>query len=112
MMGTMISPAQAAPNYVFPITGCEYTYPKAHHSYPATDIFAKVGCRYVAVTSGVIDEVNRVDTWSGKTNLGIDRGGLYVSFIGDDGVRYYASHLRTIPQSIQPGVAVKVGRLL
>jgi murein DD-endopeptidase MepM/ murein hydrolase activator NlpD len=48
----------------------------------------------------------------GKTNLGIDRGGLYVSFIGDDGVRYYASHLRTIPQSIQPGVAVKVGRLL
>jgi hypothetical protein len=24
---------------------------------------------YVAVTSGVIDEVNRVDSWSGKTNL-------------------------------------------
>jgi hypothetical protein len=54
-----------------------------------------IGCRYVAVTSGVIDEVNRVDTWSGKTNLGIDRGGLYVSFIGDDGVSYYASHLRS-----------------
>ena len=112
LMATSFSPAQAAPNYAFPIAGCEYSYPKAHHSYPATDIFTKAGCRYVAVTSGVIDEVNRVDSWSGKTNLGIDRGGLYVSFIGDDGVRYYASHLRSIPPSIQPGVEVKVGRLL
>ena len=109
---TTVSPAQAAPNYVFPIVGCDYTYAKAHHDYPATDILAKAGCRYVAVTSGVIDEVNRVDSWSGKTNLGVDRGGLYVSFIGTDGVRYYASHLRTIPQSIQRGVEVKAGRLL
>ena len=112
VMVTTVSPAQAAPNYVFPIVGCDYTYAKAHHDYPATDILAKAGCRYVAVTSGVIDEVNRVDSWSGKTNLGVDRGGLYVSFIGTDGVRYYASHLRTIPQSIQPGVEVKAGRLL
>jgi murein DD-endopeptidase MepM/ murein hydrolase activator NlpD len=112
VMATTVSPAQAAPNYVFPIVGCDYTYAKAHHDYPATDILAKAGCRYVAVTSGVIDEVNRIDSWSGKTNLGVDRGGLYVSFIGTDGVRYYASHLRTIPKSIQPGVEVKAGRLL
>ena len=109
---TTVTPVQAAPNYVFPIVGCDYTYAKAHHDYPATDILAKAGCRYVAVTSGVIDEVNRIDSWSGKTNLGVDRGGLYVSFIGTDGVRYYASHLRTIPQSIQPGVEIKAGRLL
>ena len=107
-----VTPVHAAPNYVFPIIGCDYTYAKAHHDYPATDILAKAGCKYVAVTSGVIDEVNRIDSWSGKTNLGVDRGGLYVSFIGTDGVRYYASHLRTIPQSIQPGVEVKAGRLL
>ena len=107
-----VTPVQAAPNYVFPIVGCDYTYAKAHHDYPATDILAKAGCKYVAVTSGVIDEVNRIDSWSGKTNLGVDRGGLYVSFIGTDGVRYYASHLRTIPQSIQPGVEIKAGRLL
>jgi murein DD-endopeptidase MepM/ murein hydrolase activator NlpD len=112
VLATTISPAQAAPNYVFPIVGCDYTYAKAHHDYPATDILAKAGCRYVAATSGVIDEVNRVDSWSGKTNLGVDRGGLYVSFIGEDGVRYYASHLRTIPLSIQPGVVVKAGRFL
>ena len=107
-----VTPVHAAPIYVFPIVGCDYTYAKAHHDYPATDILAKAGCKYVAVTSGVIDEVNRIDSWSGKTNLGVDRGGLYVSFIGADGVRYYASHLRTIPQSIQPGVEVKAGRLL
>lgn len=112
VMATTVSPAQAAPNYVFPIVGCDYTYAKAHHDYPATDVLAKAGCRYVAVTSGVIDEVNRIDSWSGKTNLGADRGGLYVSFIGTDNVRYYASHLRTIPKSIQPGVEVKAGRLL
>ncbi len=112
VMATTVSPAQAAPNYVFPIVGCDYTYAKAHHDYPATDVLAKAGCRYVAVTSGVVDEVNRIDSWSGKTNLGADRGGLYVSFIGIDGVRYYASHLKTIPKSIQPGVEVKAGRLL
>jgi murein DD-endopeptidase MepM/ murein hydrolase activator NlpD len=112
VLATTISPAQAAPNYVFPIVGCDYTYAKAHHDYPATDILAKAGCRYVAATSGVIDEVNRVDSWSGKTNLGVDRGGLYVSFIGDDGVRYYASHLKSIPKSIEPGVVVKAGRFL
>jgi murein DD-endopeptidase MepM/ murein hydrolase activator NlpD len=112
VLATTISPAQASPNYVFPIVGCDYTYAKAHHDYPATDILAKAGCRYVAATSGVIDEVNRVDSWSGKTNLGVDRGGLYVSFIGDDGVRYYASHLKSIPKSIESGVVVKAGRFL
>ena len=112
MMAMIFTPAQAAPNFVFPIVGCDYTYAKAHHDYPATDILAKAGCRYVAATSGVIDEVNRVDSWSGKTNLGVDRGGLYVSFISDDGVRYYASHLKSIPLSIQPGVVVKAGRFL
>ena len=105
-------PASAAPKYAYPIDGCKSTYSKAHHDYPATDILAKAGCRYVAATSGVIDEVNRVDSWSGKTNLGVDRGGLYVSFISDDGVRYYASHLKSIPLSIQPGVVVTAGRFL
>ena len=107
-----IAPAQAAPIYVFPVTGCEVNYAKAHHDYAATDILAKTGCKFVAPINGVVDEVNRTDNWSGKTNLGIDRGGLYVSIIGEDGVRYYGSHLRSIPASIQPGVVVKAGRLL
>jgi murein DD-endopeptidase MepM/ murein hydrolase activator NlpD len=107
-----LSSANAAPIYVFPVAGCEVNYARAHHDYAATDILAKAGCKFVAPINGVVDEVNRTDVWSGKTNLGIDRGGLYVSIIGEDGVRYYGSHLRSIPASIQPGVIVKAGRLL
>ena len=107
-----IAPAQAAPVFIFPVADCEVNYARAHHDYAATDILAKKGCKFVSPVNGVIDEVNRVDNWSGKTNLGIDRGGLYVSIIGIDGVRYYGSHLRSIPASIQPGVEVKGGQLL
>lgn len=107
-----ISPAQAAPIYQFPVAGCEVNYARAHHDYAATDILAKTGCKFVAPIDGVVDEVNRIDTWSGKVNAGITRGGLSVSIIGTDGVRYYGSHLRTIPASIQPGISIKAGRLL
>ncbi len=107
-----IAPAQAAPTYLFPIAGCDANYARAHHDYAATDILTKAGCKFVAPIDGVVDEVNRVDLWKSPPNLGIDRGGLYVSIIGVDGVRYYGSHLRTIPASIQPGVVVKAGRLL
>ena len=107
-----LSSANAAPIYVFPVADCTVNYAHAHHDYAATDILAKKGCKFVAPINGVVDEVNRTDLWSGKTNLGIDRGGLYVSIIGDDGVRYYGSHLRTIPASIAPGVSVLAGRLL
>jgi len=111
-MVTTVSPAQAAPNYVFPVADCAANYARAHHDYAATDILTKAGCKFVAPIDGVVDEVNRTDNWSGKTNLGIDRGGLYVSIIGTDGVRYYGSHLRSIPASVQPGLSVKAGRLL
>jgi murein DD-endopeptidase MepM/ murein hydrolase activator NlpD len=107
-----IAPAQAAPIYVFPVADCEVNYARAHHDYAATDILAKKGCKFVSPVNGVIDEVSRTDVWSGKTNLGIDRGGLYVSVIGEDGVRYYGSHLASVVASIQPGVVVKAGRIL
>ena len=107
-----IAPAQAAPIYIFPVTDCAVNYARAHHDYAATDILAKRGCKFVSPVNGVIDEVNRTDLWSGKTNLGIDRGGLYVSVIGEDGVRYYGSHLTSIVTSIEPGVVVKAGQLL
>ena len=107
-----ISPAVAAPIYVFPVPDCKVNYARAHHDYPATDILAKQGCRFVSPIDGVVDEVSRTDTWSGKTNLGIERGGLYVSVIGTDGVRYYGSHLRSVARSIQPGLSVKAGQFL
>ena len=104
--------AKAAPMYSFPIVGCKVTYAHVHHDYPATDILTKAGCKFVAVTSGVVDEVRRVDQWSGKTNLPLDRGGLWVSIIGDDGVRYYGSHLKKVEVGIEPGVRVNAGDLL
>lgn len=106
------APANAAPNYIFPVADCAVKYVKAHHDYAANDIEAKKGCKFVSPVNGVIDEVNRIDNWSGKTNLGIDRGGLYVSVIGDDGVRYYGSHLTSVVASIQPGLTVKAGQIL
>lgn len=104
--------ANAAPVYAFPIVGCVVKYAHAHHNYPATDILAKTGCKFVASTSGTVDEINRVDKWNGRTNLGADRGGLFVSIVGDDGVRYYGSHLGKVAKGIEPGVRVAAGDIL
>ncbi len=112
IFATTITPAQAAPIYTFPVANCTVNYARAHHDYAATDILAKAGCKFVAPINGIVDEVNRVDTWRSPPNLGITRGGLSVSIIGEDGVRYYGSHLRFIPANIQPGVAVMAGDVL
>jgi murein DD-endopeptidase MepM/ murein hydrolase activator NlpD len=104
--------AQAAPIYTFPVSGCAVTYSRYHHDYPAADIFAKTGCAFVAPIAGVVDEVNTVDRWRGKTNLGADRGGLSVSIIGDDGLRYYGSHLSKIESKIVTGYRVVTGEKL
>jgi murein DD-endopeptidase MepM/ murein hydrolase activator NlpD len=109
---TLVQPASAAPVYVFPVAGCDVNYARSHHDYAATDILSKKGCRFVSPINGVVDEVSRKDVWSGKTNLGIDRGGLYVSVIGEDGVRYYGSHLVCVAKGIEPGVAVTAGQVL
>jgi len=107
-----IQGATAAPIYTFPIAGCTVTYSKYHHDYPASDIFAKKGCAFVSPVAGVVDEVNTVDKWSGKTNKGADRGGLSISIIGDDGNRYYGSHLAKIETNIVPGLRVASGEKL
>ena len=107
-----ISPATAAPIYTFPVAGCTVKYGKYHHDYPASDIFAKKGCAFVSPVAGVVDEVNTMDKWSGKTNKGADRGGLSVSIIGDDGNRYYGSHLSKIESNVIPGLRVATGEKL
>lgn len=102
----------AAPVYIFPISDCAVKYGRSHHDYPATDIQAKKGCTFVSPINGVIEDVNLKDVWSGKTNLGQDRGGLSVSIIGDDGIRYYGSHLSKVEKDISPGVRVTAGEKL
>ena len=111
-MFAALTTATAAPIYTFPIAGCTVKYGKYHHDYPATDIDAKKGCAFVAPITGVIDEVALVDKWSGKTNKGAERGGLSISIIGDDGNRYYGSHLSKIEANIVPGYKVATGEKL
>jgi murein DD-endopeptidase MepM/ murein hydrolase activator NlpD len=106
------SDAHGVPIYIFPVAGCEVAYSRYHHDYPAADIFGKKGCAFVSPIAGEVDEVNTVDRWSGKTNLGADRGGLSVSIIGDDGLRYYGSHLSKIENRIVPGYRVAAGEKL
>ena len=96
--------------YVFPIRGCKASYGRSHHDYPAADVFAARGCAVVSPVSGVVDEVSTVDRWDSTTNKGADRGGLSWSVVGDDGVRYYGSHLQKLV--VHAGQRVKAGDLL
>jgi murein DD-endopeptidase MepM/ murein hydrolase activator NlpD len=88
------------------------SYGRAHHDYPATDIFCPIGSEFIAVTDGVVDFVSREDTWDPQVNDGATRGGLSVAIVGDDGVRYYGSHLSKVADGIAPGVRVVAGQLL
>lgn len=99
--------------YVFPVRSQgKLSYGKYHHDYPAADIFCPIGSKFVAVTAGVVDFVSREDTWSPRVNDGATRGGLSVAIVGDDGVRYYGSHLSQVADGIEPGVRVVAGQLL
>ncbi len=87
-------------------------YGRYHHDYPATDVFAPEGATFVAVTDGVIDELRRDDPWDPATDLGGDRGGRFVSLVGDDGVRYYCSHLASVVEGLEAGDRVAAGQVL
>ena len=102
-------------NYVFPLQPARvaaFVEGTASHGYPAIDIFASVGTKFVAVTDGKVDFVSYEDTWDPSTDDPAVRGGLSVAIIGLDGVRYYGSHLSAIAAGIKPGLDVKAGQLL
>jgi peptidoglycan LD-endopeptidase LytH len=96
------TPAAPPATRIFPVLGDPVSYGQTHHGYPATDIFAPCGASYLAPYPGRVDEVNRVDEYDPALNLGPTRGGLSVSILGDDGVRYYGSHFSAIDEAIQP----------
>lgn len=96
---------------MFPVFGAA-SYARTHHDYPASDIIAACGLPVVAVTSGVILEVARLDMWDPQTDRGDQRGGVSISMLGDDGVRYYHAHLSTISPDIVPGLRVDAGHSL
>jgi peptidoglycan LD-endopeptidase LytH len=99
----------AAVRHAFPAVG-RASYARTHHDYPASDIIAGCGAAALSPVDGEVLEVNRVDTFDRRVNAGATRGGLYVSIRGDDGVRYYGSHYRSIDATIQPGTRVRAGQ--
>jgi hypothetical protein len=101
------------PTYVFPVQPAGLaSYEQYHHDYPATDIFAPAGTSFVAVTDGTIDALSYQDRWDPAADDPALRGGLFVSLVGDDGVRYYGSHLSALVPGLRPGMRVTAGQLL
>ena len=112
-------PSSAAPakpatavKYVFPVNASNVAFHPTHGKYPATDIFADCGKPAVAATSGVVLEISLTDTYVEGQADGPNNGGLSVSLLGDDGVRYYGSHLSKVLPGIRTGVRVKPGQQL
>jgi murein DD-endopeptidase MepM/ murein hydrolase activator NlpD len=97
--------------YTFPVVG-KSSYAHSHHDYPASDIITNCGNKVVAVTAGTILDVTKVDRWKASVNAGATRGGLSVSLLGDDGVRYYGSHMSVINANIVRGARVTTGQAL
>jgi murein DD-endopeptidase MepM/ murein hydrolase activator NlpD len=98
--------------YVFPVQASNVSYHPTHSGYPATDLFADCGEPVVAVTDGKVLEVSRVDKYSKTGVQGPNNGGLSVSLLGDDGVRYYGSHMTVVQSGIEAGVRVRAGQRL
>lgn len=98
--------------YAFPVAASNVSYHPTHSAYPATDIFADCGEPVVAVTSGKVLEVSRVDRYTKSGVQGPYNGGRSVSLLGDDGVRYYGSHLTTVASGVEAGVRVRAGQRL
>jgi murein DD-endopeptidase MepM/ murein hydrolase activator NlpD len=106
------SPTRTDLRRVFPVRAGNVAYHPTHSVYPGTDIFADCGEPVVAVTDGKILEVSRVDRYSRRGPQGPYNGGLSVSLLGDDGVRYYGSHLSALATGIDAGVRVRAGQQL
>lgn len=104
---------EEGPQYEFPLQPLSAAnYGPGHEVFPATDIYAAVGTDFVAVTSGVIDEVQKKDLWFPGNNDPNQRNGIYIAYIGDDEVRYFGSHLSAIAPGIRRGARVEAGQVL
>lgn len=109
---TPTPPSSAGPThgYAFPVRTGNVSYQPTHAAYPATDIFAACGSPVVAVTDGTILEVSLVDKFDEGGPKGPFNGGKSVSLLGDDGVRYYGSHLSEVTAGVSAGVRVRAGQ--
>jgi peptidoglycan LD-endopeptidase LytH len=103
--------ATAAYRYAFPVSG-KAAYAHTHLDYPASDIIAACGSPVRAAADGVVLELSRVDRYNPAVDDGTTRGGLFVSILGDDGVRYYGAHLSSVAAALAPGDRVQAGQVV
>ena len=97
--------------YRFPVIG-HHSYGRvgSHSGYPAADIIAKCGLPVVSPVDGTVLEADDSNLWAQGFRGGPYRGGIFVSILGVDGVRYYGSHLSKITDGIEAGVQVVAGQ--
>ena len=104
--GSSLEDTSASAKYVFPFSHVPVNYIRDHLLYPATDV---EGCyaRVLAPTAGEIFQVRLKDNWIKEVDAPGTRGGLTITLIGDDSVRYYFSHLGRVKvnagQRVAPG---------
>ena len=100
--------------YVLPVADIDLaSWGQTHgRGYPATDIFVGCGASIVSPVTGVVLEVRFVDAYDPAVDNPATAGGLSISVLGDDGVRYYLAHFRLILDAIQPEVRVTAGQRL
>lgn len=99
--------------YEFPVQPSEKaSFSKGGHSYPAIDIFTPKGAKYVAPINGVIEDINRIDNYKSGIDDPSLKGGIWISLIGVDGFRYYASHLAEVSNDVIKGQKVYAGQYL
>jgi peptidoglycan LD-endopeptidase LytH len=110
----MAGPARAGETgYSFPVQPVvNATFSRGGHSYPGIDIFGKPGTVFIAPVSGVVEDIQREDEWRKGAGTPDKKGGRWVSLIGDDGYRYYGSHLESVSDAIRVGQHVQTGELL
>jgi murein DD-endopeptidase MepM/ murein hydrolase activator NlpD len=56
--------------------------------------------------------LRRHDPWDPAVDDPATRGGRFVSIAGDDGVRYYCSHLLSVARGLRRGDRVEAGRVI
>lgn len=104
--GSSVAQSSASAKYVFPFSSKPVVYIRDHLHYPATDV---EGCyaHVLAPTAGEIFQVRIKDKWIEEVDEPGTRGGLTITLIGDDSVRYFFSHLGRVKvrtgQRVQPG---------
>jgi len=98
--------AASRPTYVFPFADKSVTWDDWHRDYPAADVY---GCDVdvLAPTTGLVISVREVDSWDPETDEVGTRGGLTVTIVGRDTVRYYFAHLAKVV--VESGTRVLAG---